>query len=293
MRGRPKSGQPEPELRFTPKRHKITLNRMLLPLTLRKPHQPKEKNETGQPTAPTLAAEDILNLMPSSIPQRRRETIASFVSRTAAAFHVDAATFASDKEASFQALIAGASKAVDVLKDFNCHIPSDVVEWSPSSDGVTGRQRLFRGHIFPSKVLQGSEMRGCPECLRRDLEDHADPKTSMAMRGNWLVPHVTLCLEHHHPIVPLWKESKPLLRFDSARHLASLTPDIMAGKLTRESREPTGFETWLDDRLESHNGGTWLDQFHLHAACNYCLMLGTTLLRHFTSAPSAVPDEEK
>lgn len=231
--------------------------------------------------------------MPNSIPPRRRETIASFISRTAAASYVDATTFASDKETSFQSLIAGSSKAVDALRSFNCHIPSDVVEWSPSSDGVTGRQRLFRGHIFPSKVLQRSEMRGCPKCLKRDLEDHEDPTTSMAMRGHWLVPHSTLCLEHHHPIVPFWKESKPLLRFDSARHLASLAPDIMAGKLTREPREPTGFETWLDDRLEGRAGGTWLDQFRLHAASNYCLMLGTALMRHFTSAPSAIPDKEK
>ena len=106
----------------------------------------------------------------------------------------------------FQCALRLLPMMIETMADFNCHVPRDAIAWSTSSDGVGGRQRLFRGHIIPSKVLQGSEM-----------------------RGHWLVPHVTLCLEHRHPIVPLWKESKPVLHFDSVRHLASLAPKIMAG----------------------------------------------------------------
>ncbi|NVO25614.1 TniQ family protein [Donghicola mangrovi] len=227
------------------------------------------------------------------IHHRRRETVASFVSRMAAAYHVDAATFSADRESSFLAVVSGTSSGIEALAAFGCPIPEDVVAWSPSKEGVGGTMRLFRGHTFPSKILQPPKMRGCPECLRQDLEGQGTDHAAMAMRGHWLVPHVTLCLEHNTPLVTLWRESKPVPRFDSAPHLASLIPAITAGNLTLEPRAPTGFDTWLDARLEGHGDGNWLEQHPLHAACNYCLMLGTSLLRHITSAPSAVTDEDK
>ncbi|MFG6571639.1 TniQ family protein [Sulfitobacter sp. 1A13353] len=231
--------------------------------------------------------------MATSIPHRPRETVASFVSRTAAAYHMDAATFSADRETSFLAVISGASTAIEALEAFGCPIPEDVVAWSPSKDGVAGTMRLFRGHTFPSKILQPPKMRGCPECIRQDLEDQGTGPAAMAMRGHWLVPHVTLCLEHNTPLMTLWQESKPVPRFASAPHLASLIPAITEGNLTLEPRAPTSFDTWLDAQLEGHGDGNWLEQHPLHAACNYCLMLGTSLLRHITSAPSAVTDEDK
>lgn len=224
---------------------------------------------------------------------RRRETVASFISRSAAAYHVDAATFSADRETSFLAVISGALTAIEALEAFGCPIPDDVFAWSPSKDGVAGNMRLFRGHVFPSKILQAPKMRGCPECLRQDLEGRGTDHTAMAMRGHWLVPHVTLCLEHNTPLVTLWRESNPVPRFDSARHLALLMPAITKGDLTLEPRAATNFDTWLDARLEGHTYNNWLEQHPLHAACNYCLMLGTSLLRHITSAPSAVTDEDK
>ncbi len=231
--------------------------------------------------------------MATSITHRQRETIASFVSRTAAAYHVDAATFSADRETPFLALISGASTAIEALEAFGCPIPEDVVAWSPSKERVGGTMRFFRGHTFPSKILQPPNMRGCPECLRQDLEGQGDSPAAMAMRGHWLVPHVTLCLEHNTPLVTLWRESSPALRFDSAPQLASLVPAITAGNLTLEPRAATSFDTWLDARLEGYSDENWLEQHPLHAACNYCLMLGTSLLRHITSAPSAVTDEDK
>lgn len=231
--------------------------------------------------------------MANSFPYRRRETVASFVSRTAAAYHVDAATFSADRETSFLAVISGAATAIEALDAFGCPIPEDVVAWSPSKEGGGATMRLFRGHTFPSKILQPPKMRGCPECLRQDLEIQGNDPPAMAMRGHWLVPHVTLCLDHNIPLVTLWRESKPVPRFDSVRHLASLVPAIIAGSLTLEPRAATGFDTWLDARLEGRGDGNWLEQHPLHAACNYCLMLGSSLLRHITSAPSAVTDEDK
>lgn len=231
--------------------------------------------------------------MVTSIIPRPRETLASFVSRTAAAYHVDAATFSADRETSFIAVISGASTAIDALEAFGCPIPDDVIAWSPLKDGAGKATRHFRDHAFPSKVLQPPTIRGCPECLRQDLECRGNSSTAMAMRGHWLVPHVTLCLDHGIPLVTLWRESNPMLRFDSAPKLAALIPAIMSGNLCPAPRSATGFDRWLDARLEGHSDGNWLEQQPLHAACNYCLMLGTSLLRHITSAPSSVTDEDK
>lgn len=137
-------------------------------------------------------------------------------------------------------------------------------------------------------------MRGCPQCLRQDAEGGSGPAhLHMAMRGHWLVPHVTLCLEHLHPIVPLWRESQPGLRFDSAARLEQISGAILSGEFDTEGRSATDFDLWMDQRLEGAATNTWLDQFPLHAAANFCLMLGNSLLRHYTSAPSAVPAEDR
>ncbi|MFD2741711.1 TniQ family protein [Sulfitobacter aestuarii] len=181
--------------------------------------------------------------MAKSIPHKRRETVASFVSRTAAAYHVDAATFSADRETSFLAVISGASTALEALDAFSCPIPEDVVAWSPSKEGGAGKMRLFRGHTFPSRILQPPKMRGCPKCLLQDLEGQREDPVTMAMRGHWLVPHVTICLEHNTPLVTLWRESSPAPRFDSAAKLASLVPAIVAGELSLEPRAETSFDT--------------------------------------------------
>lgn len=94
-------------------------------------------------------------------------------------------------------------------------------------------------------------------------------------------------------MVALWKESKPVSRYDSAVHLAHLASGLLNGQYDEEIREETDFDVWLDARLEGHTNGNWLDQFSLHAACNYCLMLGSSLLRHEMSAPSSVAPEDK
>ncbi|OAN77086.1 hypothetical protein A8B82_13560 [Sulfitobacter sp. EhC04] len=228
----------------------------------------------------------------TTIQARTRETIASFVSRTAAYFHVNAAAFSMDKNTSFQSLISGKAEAVAALEDFKVRISNNVTAWSPTSTAAAKGRRLFRGHTFPAKVLQGSTMRGCPHCLRGDLKGQDNPAVSMAMRGHWLVPHVTLCLKHQHPMVTLWKESHLIERFDSAAHLALIAPNIIAGHFDEEIRDETDFDIWLDNRLEGHDEGNWLEQFPLHAACNFCLMLGTSLLRHEMSAPSSVQPED-
>jgi hypothetical protein len=113
----------------------------------------------------------------------------------------------------------------------------------------------------------------------------------MAMRAHWMLPHVTLCLTHATPLVPLWKAHQLYERYDSAPHLQDLAPDIIAGHLDGEARAVTDFERWFDARLEGEDPGTWLDTHPLHAAATFCRLLGHALTRHRTSAPSEIgPD---
>lgn len=64
----------------------------------------------------------------------------------------------------------------------------------------------------------------------------------MRMRGHWLVPHVTVCVIHQTALVPLWREAKPLKRFDSSPLLDGLTSEIMAGEIDGKLRKLLPFD---------------------------------------------------
>ena len=133
-------------------------------------------------------------------------------------------------------------------------------------------------------------MRGCPQCLREDAKIDG----AMKMRGHWLVPHVSICLIHNTPLVPLWREANLQSRFDSAPKLAERAADILSGKLDGEERGPLPFDEWLDARLAgSEFPETWLDEHPLHAACNFCRLLGTARLRLEDIPPSRMTPEDR
>jgi hypothetical protein len=125
------------------------------------------------------------------------------------------------------------------------------------------------------------------------MEIEGGSKNVMAMRGDWLVPHVTLCLKHKHPLVTLWKETNPTARYDAAHQLSKVTQPIVSGQFDEHLRDETDFDIWLDNMLTFRAERNWLTQFPLHAACNFCLMLGTSLLRHEMSSPSSVLPEDR
>lgn len=102
----------------------------------------------------------------------------------------------------------------------------------------------------------------------------------MRMRGHWLVPHVTVCVIHQTALAPLWREAKPLKRFDSSPLLDGLTSEIMAREIDGKPRKLLPFDRWLEARLaQSEFPTTWLDDLPLHAACNFCHLLGSARLR--------------
>ncbi len=216
----------------------------------------------------------------------------SLVSRIAASFGTDAKTFCLHKGASFLRVISGDQAAFNELNRFGVSIPDEVLFWSPVRKPSSIRE--FRGHRFPSKVILGPEVRGCPVCLRMDAETSDAPAhIAMTMRGSWLVSHVTLCLKHQHPLVPLWHDTVPASRYDSALHLEILTHDVLSGLLDQKTREATDFDIWIEARLCGVQGSGWLDQMPLHPAANFCFMLGSALLRQEMETPTHAAKEDR
>jgi hypothetical protein len=219
------------------------------------------------------------------------ETATSFISRIAASFDVDAKTFCDHKGTSFLRVIKGNPRAVEILKRYGIAIPDTMLNSSPIQKPTSIRE--FQGHNFPSKVIQNPEVRGCPVCLRMDADASNSPAhIAMFMRGTWQVTHVTICSTHKHPLIPLWRDANPTLRYDSASKLRRLTQEILSGVLDQDTREETDFDIWIKKRLGEEQGTGWLDQIPLHPAANFCFMLGSTLLRHEIKTPSLAAKED-
>lgn len=217
-----------------------------------------------------------------------RETAASWVSRRAAHFWVDAATFCTDKGTSLTALLQNSDDAFAALAELGESIPEAVRAWSPQLHG--SGTRSFRGHVFPTKSLQTPVMRGCPQCLKEDAETTGE----MKMRGHWLVPHVAVCTIHQAALVALWREASPLRRFDSAPLLAGLRADILSGKLDQPQRELFQFDGWIEARLaHTEHPETWLDKHPLHATSNFCHLLGAVRLRLEDIPQSRITPEDR
>ncbi|BAQ68028.1 hypothetical protein NHU_00860 [Rhodovulum sulfidophilum] len=132
-----------------------------------------------------------------------RETAFSFVSRLAAMNGVDTAGFCTDMGLPFTKMIDGKPDALARLADLSATDVEELRRWSPRYLG--NREHEFRGNRLHAKAIKESTVRGCPACLREDAEAAPDSfQGDMYIRGHWLFRPVTLCLKHHHPLVPLW-----------------------------------------------------------------------------------------
>lgn len=219
-----------------------------------------------------------------------REAGWSFVSRVASVNGLTAGDFCGDMGLTFRAVIDGDEKALSGMCEVAGVEDPGSLDWTPVKMSKGGHK--LRGHRFHGKTIRTPQLRGCPACLREDARDsEGAPETAMAMRGHWMLPHVTLCLIHEMALVPLWKVQQPYDRYDSAPHLKDLAPEILAGTMDGETRTATDFERWFDARLVGQAPGTWLDTHPLHAAATFCRLLGHALSRHETTAPASIgPD---
>ncbi|OSP53531.1 hypothetical protein BV911_17525 [Pseudoruegeria sp. SK021] len=211
-----------------------------------------------------------LSLTPTLI---AREPAFSFASRVAALNGVTAAGFATDMGLSFARITDGDTDDVAKLAAL-CGV--DVLElqgWTPVHIG--GRQHSFRGHSLHARAVKQTSLRGCPVCLCEDARTSPDaPELSMAIRGHWLFRPVTICLEHNHSLVQLWKETSKTGRYDVTAKMAEIAPEILARDYDQGRRVPSGFDRWIEARLLNARSDTWLDQFALYPAAHFCELLG-------------------
>jgi hypothetical protein len=215
---------------------------------------------------------------PTPIP---RETLYSYLSRMAATWRTEAPDLAYDMGAPFRRLLNQDEEAFDALAgwaDLKTGVMAELLSWT----GVrAGNVRMeFRGELYVSRALRNPVMRGCPVCLRGDAAGASGPAHgAMAMRGDWQLREVTLCLRHGHPLVPLWQATDPKDRFDIGARLQGIAADILSGALDQPTRVPSAYDLWLDRRLEDGTDDTWLKDHPVFVVTTLCRMLGQALLQ--------------
>lgn len=209
---------------------------------------------------------------------RLREPAFAFHSRLAAAGGVSAVDFGQDVDLPFAQVVKGVPDALTQLEQLSGNGQGALSSWTPVA--IAGRRRSINGHQFPVRPLLTSEVRGCPACLREDIEGSSLSRhQAMTFQAHWLIHHVSLCLKHQCGLVPLWKDTAPTLRYDTAMQFREIADQIVSGEMDGGARAPTEFEIWFDQRLagEPHEE-TWLDAHPLHAASVFCRLLGYALL---------------
>lgn len=217
-------------------------------------------------------------LRPDPVP---RETVPSFLSRLAAMRRTSMVEFSQNMGVSFRRVLDGDREALDGVAHWGGLTAFGIAELQSWSGEPIGDVRMrFRGEVFISRALRNPTLRGCPVCLREDALAHSGvPTEAMAMRGDWQLREVTLCLKHRHVLVPLWTENNRYARYDFALRFKEIEADILAGTMDRPACDPTEYDLWLDRRLEDGEDHTWLTCHGLYPATAFCRLLGMELLR--------------
>lgn len=210
-----------------------------------------------------------------------RETLYSYLARLAAVWHADVPEIAYDLGASFRRLLNQDEVAFEALSDWAKLSPEIMAELLSWTGVKAGNVRMeFRGELYVSRALRNPVMRGCPVCLREDAAGASGPPYgAMAMRGDWQMREVTLCVRHGHPLVPLWQATAPRERFDIGARLREIEAEILSGAFDQRTRPPSAYDLWLDRRLEDGTDDTWLKDHPVFVVTSICRMLGQALLK--------------
>jgi hypothetical protein len=103
------------------------------------------------------------------------------------------------------------------------------------------------------------------------------PVGAMAMRGDWQLRDVHLCVRHGRPLVALWTRSRRSERFDYAARLSEIVEALRSGQLECPSEEVTRYDVWLDKRLDAGRDESWLGSMPIDVAAKACRRLGKAL----------------
>lgn len=210
-----------------------------------------------------------------------RETLHSFVSRMAAMNRVDTVDFCVDMGFSIKKLVDPNVEVLNIIAaigGLDVKSVSSLRAWTAEkSDDV---RMIFRGEEFVSRALKNPKVRGCPICLQEDAGSHPErPLAAMAMRGDWQLREMSVCVRHKHPLVTLWERKMPVERFNIGTRLFEIFKDLQDGKFDQTQIQPSAYDQWLDQRLENGHDPTCLVDNSLYAATTFCRLLGTEMLR--------------
>lgn len=201
---------------------------------------------------------------------------------------VSAAEFALDMGFSLKKIINLEEDAVRSLTEcggLNDRQVEELISWTGQSVGDV--RMVFRDEIFVTRALRNPIIRGCPVCLREDAEtDPSRPLAQMAIRGDWQLRELNICVAHQHPLVPLWEYDRPTDRFEVSKRFTEVLLDILEGRFEQPRVALSPYDLWLTTRLETGVDDTWLADKSLYAATTFCKLLGTETSR-FCVSPGA------
>ncbi len=222
----------------------------------------------------------LLQQLPLIVEPAERETLFSFVSRTAALQGTEAIGFALDLGLNFKRIVDYEPEAIAMFAakaGLSDERLAQMMSWT--GERVGDVRMRYRGEIMVSRALRNPVVRGCPICLRGDVTDARPPLRQMVMQGSWLCRGVDICPAHHHLLVPLWERTKPAERENIGARLSEIWPALREGQLDQPPVTPTPYDYWLDGRLSGQPDPTWLASQPLFAAMRFCKLLGTELRR--------------
>jgi hypothetical protein len=184
--------------------------------------------------------------------------------------------FAEDQGFYLKDIIHGEPEALQILAR---RTGSNLDELTAASYRLTDPWHYERmGLALPRQTVFSPETRGCLACLREDaLKSDLPWQAGMIFRANWHLSHVRVCIRHNLPLVLLWNDKDRLGRHDFASRVGLIFDRIMTRDMDGESIKISGFDRWVDERLQGRKTAIWLDQFDFHAAATFCELLAGRL----------------
>ncbi|WP_199259752.1 TniQ family protein [Paracoccus binzhouensis] len=157
------------------------------------------------------------------------ESAASLASRLARANYVPLREFLRDMGIKPSDLLAGEDVALQRLAALS-GIP--VAEIGAGTLRFQGDDAWFGDVRFPSRMVGGRLVRGCPDCLQ----------IQPGLLGIWSLPFVMICPEHRRPLITLWAVQDELDRHDVASRLPELE---LRDETLPAQRDVSEFERWF------------------------------------------------
>lgn len=184
-----------------------------------------------------------------------------------------------DMGASFKRLMDQDDEALEMFSSWANLSPEAMAEMLSWTGMRAGNVRMrFRGELYVSRALRNPVVRGCPMCLREDVAGTDRPAHEvMAMRGDWQFRDVMICVQHSHPLIPLWQTEVLRDRFDIGARLQEISEDILSGTFDQAPWVPSVYDLWLDRRLQDGSDTTWLADHPVFVVTTLCRLLGQVL----------------